>query len=102
MGTVTAPVEGSGSCPSWMARVAKPCLLFFFFMKIYFLVLGKCRDPSTRDLVAKLRSGQSRNEKLKDDHARFHPQISFSTNTAQQNLQLPSRYACPVQDVSRC
>src|SRR2546421_5012179 len=23
MGTVTAPVEGSGSCPSWMARVSK-------------------------------------------------------------------------------
>src|SRR5208282_3889773 len=24
MGTVTAPVAGSGSCPAWIARVAKP------------------------------------------------------------------------------
>src|ERR1035438_7844102 len=25
MATLTAPVRGSGSCPAWMARVAKPC-----------------------------------------------------------------------------
>ena len=24
MGTVTAPVAGSGSCPTWIALVAKP------------------------------------------------------------------------------
>src|SRR5258706_8530347 len=30
MGTATAPVKGSGSCPEWMARVAKPGCLFFF------------------------------------------------------------------------
>ena len=24
MGTVTEPVSGSGSCPAWIARVAKP------------------------------------------------------------------------------
>src|SRR5208282_1900768 len=25
MAALTAPVRGSGSCPAWMARVAKPC-----------------------------------------------------------------------------
>src|SRR5438270_6672391 len=32
IGTVTAPVEGSGSCPTWMARVAKPRLGFWFLL----------------------------------------------------------------------
>src|ERR1700685_2086246 len=34
MGTVTAPVSGSGSCPAWMARVAKPgCFLVAFISR---------------------------------------------------------------------
>src|SRR5579864_6943215 len=41
MGTVTAPVRGSGSCPEWMARVAKP-KSFFFFMRSEILGYSEC------------------------------------------------------------
>src|SRR3954466_5527696 len=30
IGVITAPVVGSGDCPAWMDRVAKPCVGFSF------------------------------------------------------------------------
>src|SRR5713101_135934 len=45
MGTATAPVEGSGSCPSWMEMVEKPCLRFLF---IGFTAIMKSRHPERR------------------------------------------------------
>ena len=42
MATLTAPVRGSGSCPAWMARVAKPVFAETGCLVVVFLEVKEC------------------------------------------------------------
>src|ERR1017187_910998 len=76
MGTVTAPVKGSGACPSWMARVAKPGCLFFFMIfnnETAFIAEGAKKSrgergearlgPTLKNLFRQIALGRIRNDR---------------------------------------